>query len=502
MVADLLLGVDLGTTALKAALFDLDGHVVRLAEVGYAIDRPRSNWAEQDAASWMHALRVAFERIDAGESVAAIGICGQVNTHVLVDAEGEALAPAILWQDQRCAEIAAELNRMKPMPQGEALSQRVDASSLVCRAEWFRRERPDLWGRTAYILSPKDYLTARLCRLRDPVTDPISPIGVVNANGCYDLGALSIVDGLADRMPRLAPMDAAIGIADAAPGRFAADALVVTGTMDAWASVFGSGLIEHGDAMEVAGTSEILGIRSRESTPVAGVVTFPPVDGLHLHAGPTQAGGAALQWFASVVGLPIKNVVEIAAEAPPGSGGLIFLPHLLGERAPLWDSDVRGAFIGLSSEHALPHLCRAVLEGVAYSARHLLDELEKAAGLTTEILESSGGGARSDLWCQIKADITDRSFARLRVHHSGCLGAALMAAVGARRIPSLGEAAARLVARETVFEPSRDRGVFDELYGSYRQLYSALAPVHAALAEARRRTPTGRSQSETEELGV
>jgi xylulokinase len=238
--------------------------------------------------------------------------------------------------------------------------------------------------------------------------------------------------------------------------------------------------------MEVAGTSEILGVLSRTRQPTDGVVSFLAVDGLHLHAGPTQAGGAALAWFASTVGRSIGDVLELAAGAPAGANGLLFLPHLLGERAPLWDSDVRGAFIGLGSDHSLAHLSRAVLEGVAYSARHLLEELEKAGGVETQTLHASGGGSQSDLWCQIKADVLDRTIDRVRVRHSGCLGAALMAASGAGLVPSVREAAQAAVHVERSFEPDTERALYDELYRVYRDIYLALKPTHAVLAGLRK----------------
>src|SRR5207237_7501585 len=126
------------------------------------------------------------------------------------------------------------------------------------------------------------------------------------------------------------------------------DATVVVGTMDAWANAYGSGVVEHGQAMEVAGTSEILGVLSRERHPTPGVISFLAVDGLHLHAGPTQAGGAALAWFADLVRLPIGEVLELAENIE--TAPLLFLPHLLGERAPLWASDVRGGFLGVGSD--------------------------------------------------------------------------------------------------------------------------------------------------------
>ena len=258
--------------------------------------------------------------------------------------------------------------------------------------------------------------------------------------------------------------------------------------MDAWGSVYGSGVTDHGDAMEVAGTSEILALLSRERRPAAGVVSFLEVDGLSLHAGPTQAGGAALAWFAEIAGLSIGEAVERAGRAPAGAGGLIFMPHLLGERAPIWDSDMRGAFIGLSSEHTIDELCRAVLEGVAYSARHLLESLEQAGGVTPSQLRASGGGSQSDLWCQIKADVLDRSVARLGVRESGCLGAALMAASGVGLAESVRDAAREHVHIERVFDPTPARAVYDELYPLYRELQGALQPIHGALGELRRRT--------------
>jgi xylulokinase len=239
--------------------------------------------------------------------------------------------------------------------------------------------------------------------------------------------------------------------------------------------------------MEVAGTSEIIGALSRESHSTPGVVSFLAVDGNHLHAGPTQAGGAALAWFAELHGRSIGDVLRAAGQAKPDIG-LIFLPHLLGERAPLWDSEARGAFIGLSSDCGFPEMSRAVLEGVAYSARHLLEEIDKAAGFEASFLAASGGGAQSDLWCQIKADVLGRTIGRMRVRHTGCLGAALMAASGARLVSNLRDAAAGAARIDREFEPQADRGRYDEIYQLYRGIYHALKPIHSSLAELRNPT--------------
>jgi xylulokinase len=479
MAGELVVGVDLGTTALKGGLFDLEGNLLAVAEAGYSISRPRPGEAEHDPLDWLDALTDVLRALGAdGGRAAAIGVCSQVNTHVFVDESGDPLRPAILWQDQRCAAIAAELS--------ETLAQ----SFLPARAEWLRREDPALWERTRYVLSPKDFVTMQLCGLLTGTTDPVSSFDVVDDAGVYDADILALVDGLEQRLPGLDRFDAPIGIVARHDLPLIEGAVVVTGSMDAWGNVYGSGLIEHGRAMEVAGTSEILGVLSRDRHPTPGVVSFLAVDGHHLHAGPTQAGGAALAWFAGLARLSIDDVLAAAETVGRGAGSSIFLPHLLGERAPLWDSEVRGGFIGVGSDHSVAHLGRAVLEGVAYSARHLLEEIEKAAGLEAEVLHASGGGSQSDLWCQIKADVLGRPIARLRVRHSGCLGAALMAAVGARLVGDMRDAARQAVRVERVFEPSADREPYDALYAAYRDLYLVLKPTHAALAGLRRQPST------------
>lgn len=491
MASDLVVGIDLGTTALKGALFDEEGTLMASASSEYPIDRRRFDWAEQNADDWLYALRgvlAELQRSVPGCRAKAIGICSQVNSHVFVDKHYNALRPAIIWQDQRCARFATELNerltaRSRP-------SERVGfppfaPSATPARAEWVAREEPHVWEQTQYVLSPKDFVAAHLSVPHSPATDPITPFELVDDDGRYDDSLIGVVEGLAERLPPIQPVEAVVGcvIGDRYP--LVEDAIVVTGTMDAWGSVYGSAVLDHGQAMEVAGTSEILGLMSRERTPTAGVVSFLQVDGLHLHAGPTQAGGSAVAWFAGLANVQVGDVASLAAEVSRGADGLVFLPHLLGERAPLWDSEVRGAFIGLSSHHALPHLSRAVLEGVAFSARHLLEVLIAAAGTEPQVIRASGGGSISDLWCQTKADVFGVPLERLVVRNSGCLGAALMASTGAGLSPSLREAAKAQVRVDRTFDPDPDREIYDELYAVYRALYHALAPTHRTLAGLR-----------------
>jgi xylulokinase len=482
----LLLGADVGTTTAKAGVFDVDGRLLAFADSAYGIERPQADWAEQDARTWWQAFVDIVEALARDVDVSrirAVGICSQVNTHVFVGANGADLAPAILWQDQRAA-TEAEALTARLAGAGADSELTIDGSALVARAAWMQRHRPDVWEATRWILSPKDYLNLRLTGR--PATDVISPIGVVGADFRYDGRILDLVPGLRERVPPLRHFTDALARVKPNETRLPAEAVAVVATMDAWANLYGSGVVQPGQAMEVAGTSEILGVLSERAQPTDGVVTFPPLDGAYLHAGPTQAGGDALRWFADAHRVELETVLASAAAAPPGSLGLVFLPYLAGERAPLWDAEARGVFFGLSSDHSIAHEARAVLEGVAFAARHLLETLEEAGDVRVDALASSGGGARSDLWCQIKADVLGREIRRLRVLQSGVLGAGLMAAAGTGVVRDLRHAAATAVEVADVFRPAPERvALYDRLYAVYRGLYPALQPAYRELSRFR-----------------
>ena len=222
----------------------------------------------------------------------------------------------------------------------------------------------------------------------------MSPVGLVGADGEYLAGALALVDGAAGRMPPLAEFDARAGTTTGALG-FPSGLPVSVGTMDAWSSLYGSGVVRAGQAAEISGTSEIVGVMSAAPGSAPGVISFPPVRDRYLHAGGTQAGGDALRWIALLLGMTVDDALA-AAEAADRQP-LVFLPHLAGERAPLWNADARAVFVGMTSNTTPGHVVRAVLEGVAHAARHLRECCEDAAGFRAGVLRLSGGGAKSAL---------------------------------------------------------------------------------------------------------
>lgn len=485
-----LLGVDLGTTAVKAGLFDLDGQLLGQASRLYPTCRPRPGWVEQDPDEWWRALEDVVSEVlaKAGvDRVDAMGICSQANTHVFADADGRSLLPAIVWQDQRASSFAMDIDSRIDDENRTRIWRapvHVDGSSALARLSWCAHEHRHVFENTRWLLSPKDYCNAQLTG--DIACDPITSIGLVSAAGSYLSDALALVPGASERLPPLRGMTEVLDETYRPLGDLRPGVPLVEGSMDAWASRYGSGVTSIGQGMEVAGTSEILGMLSDVSGDPVGVVAFPPLDGRWFYAGPTQAGGDALRWWASQRGTDVDHLVSEAARCPLGSGGLVFLPHLMGERAPMWDADARGSFVGLSTDHGRAHLARAVMEGVAYSARHLLEALEAAAAMRCGVLRASGGGAVSDEWCQMKSDVFGLPLERVAVRSSGILGAAVLAGVGVGLLDDVDADAARMAVVERRFDPDPDaHSRYLELYDCYRSLQSALQPSWRVLARFR-----------------
>ncbi|GAA3439802.1 FGGY-family carbohydrate kinase [Kutzneria kofuensis] len=462
-----MLGIDVGTTAVKVAAFGLGGEPLAAHTVGYPIHRPRPGWAEQDANDWWRGVQEGLKAVGPG-TVRAAGIVSQVNTHVLVDEELNPLTPAIIWQDQRCAAIAHEIDARftaadKTRVWGGPIV--LDASFVGARAEWFARNVPDAWGRARWIMSPKDFIGAKLTgRI---ATDLLSGVRIANEGG-YIPEAAAVTDGLWERLPEILPPEAVLGPVTGL------DAELVVGTMDAFGAVFGAATTRPGRGMISCGTSLVVAGASTENVPTAGIVTFPPRTGLYVHAGPTQAAGDAVRWWSRTTGLSIP---EVFADAADGRSHVIFTPYLAGERAPLWDSTLRASFLNVSSATTRADLSRAVLEGVAMSGRHVLEAVEKACDTPLKALAFCGGGARSDLWAQIHADVLQRPVHQLRVHDSAALGAALLGAVGAGIYPDAETAAEATVEVKRTFEPVTS----NELYEVYVETHQALRAVHHRL---------------------
>ncbi len=481
IVLDCLIGIDVGTTSVKAVMIDLTGRRIAQFSQRYPTHHPGAGLVEQDPQDWWRLVILALTDFAShGRKVQAVCLTSQVNTHVFTDRSLRVLHPAIVWQDGRAAVCGARIDAAiavedkirwlgAPIP--------VDASHALARMAWMAGAHPELWAQTAHVMLPRDYLLARLTGV--VAADPLSAVGLVGPDLNY---AEAMIDLLPGARSRLAAVNDPLSVAGTLlQGLPFAGTPVVLGVMDAWASMFGLGVSRHGQAMYLSGTSEVLGLISSSVYPEPGVITFPSWAGITLHAGPTQAGGASLDWVARLLGRDGDELAAGAARITPNSP--LFLPHLQGERAPLWDPLSRGTFAGLATSAGPLELTAAVLEGVAFSARLAMEALERAGGLVPSLIKTGGGGAASDRWCQIRADVLNRPLVRVQGRDPGAIGAAVMAGVGCGAMTDLASAADALVHDDQDFSPQADQaGIARDRYPLWKELYHRVRPVNAKLA--------------------
>ncbi len=472
------LGLDLGTTEVKAGLVTLDGRLLALAHSGYGLDVGGGHgWAEQDPGAWWSAVVSAVRALRAGDlaEIVAIGVDGHGPTMVAVDARGEATRPAITFLDSRASAEAAEL----------AAATGVQGWSLggLPSALWVERHEPAVAAATCWYLTTWEWLVLRLTGVAD---GPLVPDQVVP-----DVARIAAPGVPSDRIPLRSAMGSVVGGLTGA----SADALglrpgipVVSGTVDAFASYIGAGLREPGDAYDPGGSAGGFGVYWDRPLEIPGGFATPaPLAGRYSVGGAMAATGRALDWYRDdVLGGTISTDALLAevAVTPPGADGLVFLPYLAGERSPIWDPEARGVLAGLTLGHGRGHIARAIVEASALAIRHVAAPM-LAAGVHVTAMRVCGGPARSPVWNGIKADVTGFTVLIPEVLETGVLGSAIIAAVGIgahRDLLVAIEAMTRISAR---IEPRAELApTYDRLYAAYTALYPATAPILRTLDEA------------------
>lgn len=486
------IGCDVGSQSLKGVLLDGDGRVVARAAAAYPTDYPHPGWAQQDARAWRAAMGEVVRACLASAGirpaeVATIGLASQVDGLVAVDGDDEPLAPAIIWLDRRAA---AEAGALRDRSDEAAIRSRtglnLDASHVAPKAMWLRDHERDIFEGAAGLLLPGsalvawmtgehvlDHANASSTMLYDVAAQAWSP-EMTEATG-LDPERLGTIRAAAEVVGTLRPTAAeALGLT--------AGTRVVVGTGDEHGGALGAGGIREGLVIDVTGTAE----------PVCVAATTPIIDetGLvetHGHADPRVwlvenpgfVSGGSVSWFLATLGGASPAALDgEAAATPPGAEGATFLPTLSGATAPRWNDAARGAFAGLSPHHGRGHLFRAVLEGCTFALRDIVDRLD-AMGLAGPELRVVGGGARSPLWLQLKADVTGRTVRTLADDESTALGAAMLASVGAGTMHDLDEAVERCVRLDDrAYEPDpATADAYGAAYERYRRLYDAIEPT-------------------------
>ncbi len=483
MAETALVGLDVGTTGVKALAISPDGDVLARAEEEYGLSIPRPGWSEQDPEDWWRASEAALARL--GVRPAALGLTGQMHGLVCLDERERVLRPALLWNDGRtgaeCAEIEERigLERLVELTGNRALTG-FTAPKLL----WLRRHEPDVYGRIRHILLPKDYVRLRLTGERAvDVTDASGTLLFDVARRRWSDEVLASLEVPTEWLPRVLESP---GIS----GRTATGVLVAAGAGDQAAAALGVGVDRPGPLSVVLGTSGVVFAALPEFAvdPRARLHVFCHAVPERWHAmGVMLSAAGSLRWFRDALapGVPYERLLDDAAASAPGADGVTFLPYLAGERTPHADPDARAAFVGLTLAHGRGALVRAVLEGVAYGLRDSL-ELLRELGVEPAVGRVSGGGARSDLWLRIVASVLDVPLERTAVEEGSAYGAALLAGVAAETFADVGEAVTRAVrVRETVEPVPEWAAAYDEGYARFRRLYPALRAVAEGPPELR-----------------
>jgi len=479
-----LVGIDIGTQSLKAVVCTDELAVLGEASVAYRPAFPRPGWAEQDPRLWLDALAPAIAGALAAararaDDVRAVGVAGQLDGCVAVDAAGAPLAPCLIWMDRRAT---AELPALDGAEVARTTGQVLDAGHLAAKARWLAARVP-----AARFHQPVSFVVEALTGAA--VIDP----ALASTTNLYDLGArawsprlLAAFELDAARLPRLAAAtDVAGGLTarGAALTGLRAGVPVAVGTGDDFATPLGAGLVAPGPVACVLGTAEVVGALADTA------VVDPGAPGLLVETHAYPAGGwfvenpgwlagGAVAWLGDVLQVRDAAALDaLAAATPSGADGVTFLPALAGAMAPEWNPAARAAWTGLTPAHGPGHLARAVLEACAHAMRDVVDRLRSLDVLATSLL-LIGGGARSRAWAQIRADVSGLPVRRA-AHLDACpVGAAMLAAVAAGVVPDLGAAAGRIPPPQPIAEPDPGhRDAAETAYLRYRRLYDALRPT-------------------------
>jgi xylulokinase len=474
-----LVGLDVGTTGVKALALSPDGEVLARAEESYGLSTPHPGWAEQDPEDWWHAAERALAAL--GGEPTAIGLSGQMHGLVVLDDRDRVLRPAILWNDQRteaeCVEIEERvgLTRLIQLTGNRALTG-FTAPKLL----WLRRHEPSTYARVARVLLPKDYVRLRL-------TGGEHAIDVADASGTllFDVAERRWSQEMLETFeldPAWLPRSLE---SPEVSGETAAGTPVAAGAGDQAAAALGVGVDRPGPVSVVLGTSGTVfaALPAFAADPQARVHVFcHAVPGSWHAMGVMLSAAGSLRWLRDALGSEsgYDELTALAREWPPGTEGLTFLPYLTGERTPHADPHARAAFAGLTIRHDRGALVRAVLEGVAYGLRDSLELLRKL-GVDPRAGHVSGGGARSELWLRILSSVLGLPIQRTATDDGSAYGAALLGGVAAGVFRDVHEAVATCVRLLDPVEPDPQwSAAYERGYRRFRLLYPALRPLEDA----------------------
>ena len=495
------LGIDVGTGGTRAVLIDTEGRVTASATGAHApFSSPETGWAEQDPYDWWQAATMAIREVLSTSQVnpndiKGIGFSGQMHGAVLLDQRAKVLRHALIWCDQRTsAQCQAITEKVGPDRLIELTCNPALTGFTLPKLLWVRELEPEIWGQVRCVLLPKDFV--RLQLTGEKATDVADASGtllfdVKGRNWSQQmLAAAEIDESLLPRVYESPEITGVVSAAGAEATGLRAGTPVVAGGGDQAAGAVGMGIVRAGTVSATIGTSGVVFAASDKPAldPRGRVHTFcHAVPGRWHVMGVTQGAGLSLRWFRDQFGSgtedgrdPYERITEEAACVSPGAKGLLWTPYLMGERTPHLDPYARAALVGLTASHTRAHVVRAILEGVAFSLR---DSFEIFAEMKVPVGEVrlGGGGARSEVWRQIQADVYGHVAKTVEAEEGAAYGAALLAGVGAGAWATVDEACDSVVRIKAAAEPNPQAvAVLEKQYQMFREVYPALRSLHAS----------------------
>jgi xylulokinase len=480
------LGLDIGTQSLKAALVDEKLNIAGLGAEPLTYSSMAGNRVEQEAGDWIGSLRPAIAKALDGagcgpDDIMGIGVGGQLDGCVPVDRHGDPLHPALIWMDRRAVAVTRDISP-------EVITRRcglvLDPSHMGAKIAWFAREKPGLHQQTVTYHQPVTFLVEKLTgnrRMDHALASTTMLYDVKTEEFAPDL--CNIFHASEKLLPDLANMHEPAGELTESGAELTGlprGIPVAVGTGDDFTNAIGAGLLQPGSLFCQIGTAEVVGTLSAKPAidKRSMVETHRFIGGMYFIQNPGLFSGGAVEWIVRILNLAgVEMLNKLAADAPPGSDGVLFLPALTGAMAPEWLPDMRGCFYGLSAAHDARHLARAVLEGTAFAMHDVQNRLTEL-GLSFDRVVLAGGGAASSLWAQIRADISELPVDVSHIVDASPLGAAALGAVACRAFDSVSEMAPLLEPAYRRFEPNpANAGVYKQAYHAYASLFSALKPL-------------------------
>ena len=491
------IGVDLGTSAVKVLLVDQSGAVTAQASAAYPLQQPQPGYSEQNPEDWVSGVKDAIEKLFATSKVAASDIeglsySGQMHGLVLLDAAGKVLRPAILWNDTRTTKQSEEIMAKMGDKFLEITRNRPLEGFTLPKILWVKENEPEIFKQAATFVLPKDYVRYRMTgTLNMELSDAAGTVMVDIAKKAWSQEVCDAFDLPMSICPPLVEATDQVGMISADFAKesgLATSTAVIGGGADNACGAIGAGILRPDQAMCSIGTSGvILAYEPDTQADYHGQLHFfnHAVPGRFYSMGVTLAAGYSLSWFKKTFApeASFNDFVGSASTSTIGAHGLLFAPYIVGERTPYADAKIRGSFIGIDGKQTRADFVRAVLEGIVFSFRDILDIYE-ANGKNFKQLVSIGGGAKSELWLQIQADIFNKEVVRLESEQGPGMGAAMIAAVGLGWFADFSGCAEKFIAVKKVYQPNPEHvAEYQQLHQIYQQIYPQTKKMTGALLD-------------------